>query len=101
MTVFLSAQDKREMFFNGPMRSGIVIDSQALLNQGYRKFQRELAETLRTRYMGAWEGPDFQGRKNNLALDVDSFQGETIIPRYLISRIFQGVELEEILAEFR
>jgi hypothetical protein len=101
MTVFLAAQDKLEMFFNGPMRSGIVLDSQALLNLGYRKFQQELAETLRTRYMGVWEAPDFQGRKNNLAFDVDSFQGETIIPRFLISRTFQGAELEEILSEFR
>ncbi|MEZ0226958.1 MAG: hypothetical protein ACAH83_20570 [Alphaproteobacteria bacterium] len=100
MTVFLAAQEKMEMFFNGPMRSGIVLDSQGLLNRGYRTFQKELAETLRQLYVGEWEYPDFQGRKNKLAFDVDSFQGETIIPRYLISRFFEGRDLEEILTEF-
>jgi hypothetical protein len=100
MTVFLAAQEKMEMFFNGPMRSGIVLDSQGLLDRGYRTFQKELAETLRQLYMGEWEYPDFQGRKNKLAFDVDSFQGETIIPRYLISRVFEGQDLDEILVEF-
>jgi hypothetical protein len=101
MTVFLATQEKMEMFFNGPMRSGIVLDSQGLLNRGYRTFQKELAETLRELYVGEWTYPDFQGRKNKLAFDVDSFQGETIIPRYLISRVFEGRDLEDILAEFR
>ena len=89
------------MYFNGPMRSGIVLDSQGLLNRGYRQFQKELAEKLRELYVGSWEYPDFQGRKNKLAFDVDSFQGETIIPRYLIARIFEGEELKGILSEFR
>ena len=101
MTVFLAAQEKMEMYFNGPMRSGIVLDSQALLNRGYRQFQKELAAKLRELYVGSWEYPDFQGRRNKLAFDVDSFQGETIIPRYLIARIFEGQELEDILGEFR
>ena len=101
MTVFLAAQEKMEMYFNGPMRSGIVLDSQGLLNRGYRQFQKELAQKLRELYVGSWEYPDFQGRKNKLAFDVDSFQGETIIPRYLIARIFEGEELQDILAEFR
>jgi hypothetical protein len=101
MTVFLAAQEKMEMYFNGPMRSGIVLDSQALLNRGYRQFQKELAEKLRELYVGAWEYPNFQGRKNNLAFDVDNFQGETIIPRYLIARYFEGSELGDILSEFR
>lgn len=100
MTVFLAAQEKMEMFFNGPMRSGIVLDSQRLLNRGYRTFQKELAENLRALYVGEWACPEFQGRKSKLAFDVDSFQGETIIPRYLISRIFESKDLEEILREF-
>lgn len=101
MSVFLAAQEKMEMYFNGPMRSGIVLDSQGLLNRGYRSFQKELAEKLRHLYVGRWDYPSFQGRKNKLAFDVDSFQGETIIPRYLISRVFEGQELEDILSEFR
>ncbi len=101
MTVFLAAQEKMEMYFNGPMRSGIVLDSQALLNRGYRQFQKELAEKLRELYVGAWEYPNFQGRSNKLAFDVDNFQGETIIPRYLIARYFEGQELGDILSEFR
>jgi hypothetical protein len=100
MTVFLAAQDKLEMHFNGPMRSGIVIDSQGLLNAGYHRFQKELAEKLRELYVGHWETPDFRGRKNNMSFDVDSFQGETIIPRFLISRIFEGEDLKNILNEF-
>ncbi len=101
MTVFLAAQDEIEIFFNGPMRSGIVLDSQALLNKGYRAFQEKLAETLTDHYMGTWECPQFHGRRNKMAFDVDNFQGETIIPRYLISRTFTGEALAEILEEFR
>lgn len=100
MTVFLAAQEKMEMHFNGPMRSGIVLDSQGLLNAGYRKFQAQLAEMLRERYVGRWETPDFRGRKNNMSFDVDSFQGETIIPRFLINRIFEGEDMQNILSEF-
>ncbi|MDE1152900.1 MAG: hypothetical protein PW788_10225 [Micavibrio sp.] len=101
MTVFLAAFDEMEMFFNGPMRSGIVLDSQALLNAGYRNFQEKLAQTLTSHYMGTWECPQFLARRNKMAFDVDNFQGETIIPRYLISRSFSGENLAEILEEFR
>ncbi len=100
MTVFLAAHDEIEIFFNGPMRSGIVLDSQALLNKGYREFQENLAETLTSHYMGTWECPQFHARRNKMAFDVDNFQGETIIPRYLISRTFSGEALTEILEEF-
>lgn len=100
-TVFLAAHDEMEMFFSGPMRSGIVLDSQSLLNKGYRGFQEQLAETLTERYMGTWECPAFHNRRNRMAFDVDNFQGETIIPRYLICRTFTGEALKEILEEFR
>ena len=89
-----------EVIFNGPMRSGIVLDSQKLLNQGYSRFQRELVEKLMALYLGEWICPDFRARRNNMTFDVDSFQGETIIPRYLICRSFTGEDLEGILDEF-
>jgi hypothetical protein len=101
MTVFLAAQEKMEMYFDGPMRSGIILDSQGMLNKGYRKFQVELAEALKERFMGVWNCPAYSARQNNMAWDVDSFQGDTIIPRYLISRSFSGPELDAILQEFR
>ncbi len=100
MTIFLEAGDELEMFFNGPMRSGIVLDSQALLNTGYRDFQQKLSATLDDLYLGRWECPVSHARRSHLAFDVDNFQGETIIPRYLIARSFEGDDLEEILAEF-
>ena len=100
MTVFLAAQDDMEMYFNGPMRSGIVLDSQALLKADYRRFQLELADKLKDMYIGHWECPAFQQRRNHLAFDVDNLQGETVIPRYLISRRFEDEDLAEILNEF-
>lgn len=100
VAIFLAAGDEIEMFYNGPMRSGIVLDSQALLNAGYREFQRKLSATLDELYLGHWECPGFHARVSHLAFDVDNFQGETIIPRYLIARSFEDEDLAEILAEF-
>lgn len=101
MGVFLQAGGEMEMIFNGPMRSGIVLDSQALLNAGYRRFQKELAEKLKALYLGDWIWPGTQGLRRRLSFDVDDFQGETVIPRYLISRAFEGEDLGSILDEFR
>ncbi|HYD18516.1 MAG TPA: hypothetical protein VEF76_08565 [Patescibacteria group bacterium] len=100
MSVFLSGGDEMEMYYSGPMRSGIVLDSQALLKAGYRDFQLTLAKTLDDLYLGLWECPANHARRSHLAFDVDNFQGETIIPRYLIARSFEDDDLDEILAEF-
>ena len=101
MTVFLAAGEEIEVLFNGPMRSGIALDSQAILNAGYRDFQNKLAAQLRDLYLGAWECPPFGHHRNHLSFDIDTFQGDTVIPRYLISRAFTEEDLEHILEEFR
>lgn len=100
MTVFLAAQEEMEVYFNGPMRSGIVLDSQSLLNAGYRDFQVKLAEHLTDLYVGTWECPPQVGRRNQAAFDLDTFQGETVIPRYVICRSFAEEDLLELLEEF-
>lgn len=101
MGVFLAALETMEVCYNGPMRSGMILDSQALLNAGYRGFQQQLVKKLRDLYLGHWDIPPLLARRNHLSFDLDTFQGDTLIPRYLISRAFIDEDLDHILEEFR
>lgn len=99
MTVFLAKAHSLDIAYNGPMRSGVVIDSRTLLAQGYAACQAELAVRLGTQ-TGAgqeWYTPASALRVNNMQIDVDTKRGRTIIPGYVIGRLLTGDALTSLL----
>lgn len=98
-TIFLTKHQKREMAYNGPMRSGLVIDSRTLLAKGYEKYQNELLEVLNPAGSGEWYGPHMQHRDNKMQIDVDTRRGRTIIPGYFIGRQLAGEALTSLLKQ--
>ncbi|MDE1153280.1 MAG: hypothetical protein PW788_12150 [Micavibrio sp.] len=86
MTIFLAKNQRCDMAYNGPMRSGLIIDTRALVAQGYAEYQHNLAEK-----MGAeWYAPGYAVRGNHMQIDVDTRRGRTIIPGYFIGRQLAG-----------
>lgn len=101
MQVVVKEGESVDIVFTGPLRSGTVIDSQKLLDRGYRTFQQDLVRRLKDRYAGIFDSPKHLGRDNHTRFDVDNYQGETIIPRYLVSRSLSGAALTGVLEEFQ
>lgn len=100
MTVFLARGQTRRMVFNGPMRSGLVLDSRALLTQGYGPFQQKLLSTLRGIFSGEWFAPDAGARDSGMKIDIDTRRGLTLIPEYFVARRLKGEALAGVLAEY-
>ncbi len=63
MTIFLAKNHRRDMAFNGPMRSGLVIDSRALLAKGYAEQQAEISTRIDIAHPGEWYTPAQQGAR--------------------------------------
>ncbi|HYD18567.1 MAG TPA: hypothetical protein VEF76_08825 [Patescibacteria group bacterium] len=97
MTVFLAKAARREMTFNGPLRSGLVIDSRALLARGYADYQHDFAAAISAAYAGHWYTPAQGARGNKMKIDADTRRGNTIIPGYFIGRTLTGADLESAL----
>jgi len=86
MTVFLAKNQRCDMAYNGPMRSGLIIDARTLVADGYAQYQHKL-----TAEMGAeWYAPGSVARGNHMQIDVDTRRGRTIIPGYFIGRLLSG-----------
>ena len=51
-SVFLASDQFCDMGFNGPMRSGLVLDSRSLLVKGYTDYQVQLQKTLKGLFSG-------------------------------------------------
>ncbi|MFN7113840.1 MAG: hypothetical protein ACK4PK_05715 [Alphaproteobacteria bacterium] len=100
MTVFLARGQTRTMLFNGPMRSGLVLDSRALLTQGYGPFQQSLLSTLRELFSGEWYAPDAPLRDSGMKIDIDTKRGATLIPEFFAGRRLAGEALVDVLAEY-
>lgn len=100
LSVFLAEGELRDMAYNAPMRSGVVIDSRTLLVRGYQESQEEIAQTLGQQCSGDWRVPKPKARSNNMQIDVDTKQGSMIIPPYFISRILKGDALIDALKEY-
>ncbi|MEZ0261449.1 MAG: hypothetical protein ACAH80_10595 [Alphaproteobacteria bacterium] len=96
---FITKGQRREMAYNGPMRSGLVIDSRALLVKGYENYQMELLAKLNPAGSGQWYAPHMQNRGNRMQIDVDTRRGRTIIPGYFIARGIAGEALASLLAQ--
>ena len=97
--IFLTKHQKRDMAYNGPMRSGLVIDSRTLLSKGYEAYQNELLGVLNPAGSGEWYGPHMQHRDNKMQIDVDTRRGRTIIPGYFIGRQLSGEALASLLRQ--
>ena len=95
MTIFLPKQQRRDMTFNGPMRSGLVIDSRALLAKGYAAYQQEFVAGMAG---GHWYTPTQGLRGNKMKIDADTRRGNTIIPGYFAGRTLEDKELAAALA---
>ncbi len=100
MTIFLAKHHRRDMAFNGPMRSGLVIDSRALLAKGYAEQQAEISTRIDIAHPGEWYTPGSKARGNRMKIDADTRRGSTIIPGYFIGRTLEGEELEAALAAY-
>jgi hypothetical protein len=96
---FMAKGQRREMAYNGPMRSGLVIDSRALLVRGYEVYQTELLNKLNPAGSGQWYAPHMQNRGNKMQIDVDTRRGRTILPGYFIARGIAGDALASLLAQ--
>jgi hypothetical protein len=94
---FLEKDQKRDIAYNGPMRSGLVIDSRSLLLKGYEKYQTEILQVLNPAGSGEWYAPHMQNRSNKMQIDTDTRRGRTIIPGYFIGRTLAGEALGTIL----
>lgn len=94
MAVFISKNQRRDVAFNGPMRSGLVIDSRALLSKGYAAYQQEFAASMEIAHPGDWHVPGGRSRSNRMRIDADTRRGSTIIPGYFIGRTLEGEDLE-------
>ena len=97
MTIFLAKNHRRDMAFNGPMRSGLVIDSRALLARGYAEQQAEITGRIDIAHTGEWYTPGSKARGNRMKIDADTRRGSTIIPGYFIGRTLEGEDLEAAL----
>lgn len=95
---FMQKGQRREMAYNGPMRSGLVIDSRALLVRGYEVYQTELLGKLNPAGSGEWYAPHMQNRGNRMQIDVDTRRGRTILPGYFVARGLSGDALSSLLA---
>lgn len=100
MSVFLARGQSRRMVFNGPMRSGLVLDSRALLTKGYGGFQTQLLSVLRQIFSGEWFVPDAPVRQSGMKIDIDTKRGATLIPEFFVGRRLEGEALHEVLQEY-
>ena len=100
MSVFLARGQSRRMVFNGPMRSGLVLDSRALLTKGYGGFQTQLLTILREIFSGEWFVPDAPLRQSGMKIDIDTKRGATLIPEFFVGRRLMGEALQEVLKEY-
>lgn len=101
MSVFLAKGKTREMFYCGPLRSGVTLDSRALMAEGYAWVQKDVYAAL-NEVTGTWQWPDMEAddRASKMIFDVDNMRGETIIPRFFISRHLMGDALLKTLEPF-
>ncbi len=97
MTAFLAKNQRRAMAYNGPMRSGLIIDARALLSAGYSAYQAELVEKLGH----DWYPPGITARSNGMQIDVDTRRGRTIVPGYFAGRLLTGDALAVALKNLR
>lgn len=99
-SVFLASDQFCDMGFNGPMRSGLVLDSRSLLVKGYTDYQVQLQKTLKGLFSGEWFMPHVPFRDNGMKIDIDTKRGNTIIPEYFIGRRLSGEALQDLLTEY-
>lgn len=97
MTLFLKKGESHEVILNGPIRTGIEIDSRLLLVKGYATTQENLRSELTERLHGLWNYPSVEGRANGMAVDIDDKRGRTVIPKFFMSRILQADVLVSVL----
>lgn len=87
--MFIKKGESYEVLLNGPLRTGIEIDSRLLLVRGYASMQETLRSELTERLHGLWNYPSVEGRANGMAVDIDDKRGRTVIPKFFMSRILQ------------
>ncbi|TDQ07175.1 PD-(D/E)XK nuclease family protein [Pedobacter metabolipauper] len=75
--------------FVGPFRTQLFINSQKLIASGYVDVQKSLSEKLNPASENGWQYSPNQSRSSKLSFDVDTYQGLTITPRYLIAFNYQ------------
>lgn len=96
-----NANSSNFLTFIGPFQSQLFINSQELIYTGYVEFQQVLFNKLQQGSdNGHWLYSSNQARSSKLSFDVDTYQGQTITPRYLIEfNYLPDVELKKKINE--
>ncbi len=85
--------------FNGPFRTGFLLDNRKLVLEGYGALNTALGEGLTKRLRGRVRVDEPFQRASGLKMDVDTRRGVTILPQYLVEWELTGDDLAAELAE--
>lgn len=99
MTLFLSKDHTHPVSFNGPIRTGLFLESKRFLNIGYHEFQKEFMNTLSNVAHGTWGASNFLTYSDGGEVQPDTTRGFPIIPQFFITRILKDSDLLEKLKE--
>ncbi len=97
MKVFLKEGKTQKISFNGPVRTGLFLQSKNFLINGYKEFQRDFVNTLSATAPGIWGASNLAYYSNSDECQADTLRGEPIIPSYFVTRILKDNYLLDIL----
>ena len=97
--VFLESGQSQILSFNGPIRTGLFLESKTFLVDGYQEFQKEFMNTLSGSASGVWGASNFMTYSDGSEVQRDTVRGQPIIPQYFISRILKNTSLMEALEQ--
>lgn len=99
MALFLTKDHTHPVSFNGPIRTGLFLESKRFLASGYHEFQKEFMNTLSNVAHGIWGASNFFTYSDGGEVQPDTVRGFPIIPQYFITRILKDSALLEKLKE--
>lgn len=99
MALFLTKDHTHPVSFNGPIRTGLFLESKRFLASGYHEFQKEFMNTLSNVAHGIWGASNFFTYSDGGEVQPDTVRGFPIIPQYFITRILKDSALLEKLQE--
>ena len=80
--------------FIAPFRSGIILNSRELLVDGYADTQLSMMDKLNEGRDLGWGGANLRKRDNGMEIDTDDYSGNTVIPKFFLSRILKNQVFE-------
>ncbi|TVQ84945.1 MAG: hypothetical protein EA357_01770 [Micavibrio sp.] len=97
MKTFLTKDHTHQVSFNGPIRTGLFLESKKFLATGYHEFQKEFMNTLSNVAHGIWGASNFLTYGDGSEVLPDTVRGFPIVPQYFITRILKDDALLEKL----